>query len=120
MKYARTAPSCQETRNKTDGSCTLTGHSRDKAREQGPSSSHPPQLCFQQGKKVSNNIAEFEGLLTGLRAAAALGVKRLTITGDSQLLVNFSNKEYTPKDEHMEVYLEGVRKMEKQFMGVEL
>ena len=31
------------------------------------------QLCFQQGEKVSNNIAEFEGLLAGLRAAAALG-----------------------------------------------
>ena len=78
------------------------------------------QLCFQQGEKVSNNIIEFEGLLAGLRAMAALGVKRLTIKGDSQLLVNFSNKEYTPKDEHMEVYLEEVRKMEKRFMGVEL
>ena len=78
------------------------------------------QLCFQQGEKVSNNIAEFEGLLAGIRAAVALGVKHLTIKGDSQLLVNFSKKEYTPKDEHMEVYLEEVRKMEKRFMGVEL
>ena len=78
------------------------------------------QLCFQQGEKVSNNIIEFEGLLAGLRAMAALGVKRLTIKGDSQLLVNFSNKEYTPKDEHMEAYLEEMRKMEKRFMGVEL
>ena len=78
------------------------------------------QLCFQQGEKVSNNIAEYEGLITGLKAAAALGVKRLTIKGDSQLLVNFSNKEYTPKEEHMEAYLEEVRKMEKWFMGVEL
>ncbi|XP_073353941.1 uncharacterized protein [Aegilops tauschii subsp. strangulata] len=31
---------------------------------------------------------------------------KLYYTGDSQLLVNFSNKEYTPKDEHMEAYLE--------------
>ena len=61
-----------------------------------------------------------EVLLTGLRGAAALGVKRLTIKGDSQLLVNFSNKEYMPKDENMEAYLEEVRKMEKRFMGVEL
>ena len=59
-------------------------------------------------------------MLAGIRAAAALGVKRLTIKGDSQLLVNFSNKEYTPKDEHMEAYLEEVCKMEKRFMGVEL
>ena len=78
------------------------------------------QLCFQQGEKVSNNIAEYEGLIAGLRAAVALGVRRLTIKGDSQLLVNFSNKKYTPKGEHMEAYLEEVRKMEKQFMGLEL
>ena len=49
------------------------------------------QLCFQHGEKVSNNIAEYEGLIAGLKAAAALGVKRLTVRGDSQLLVNFSN-----------------------------
>ena len=47
-------------------------------------------------------------------------VKRLTIKGDSQLLVNLSNKEYKPKDEHMEAYLEEVRKMEKRFLGLEL
>ena len=50
----------------------------------------------------------------------ALGVKRLTIKGDSQLLVNFSNKVYEPKDEHMEAYHAEVRRMEKQFWGLEL
>ena len=54
------------------------------------------QLWFQHGEKVSNNIAEFEGLVAGLKAAVALGVRRLTIRGVSQLLVNFSNNEYTP------------------------
>ena len=78
------------------------------------------QLCFQQGEKVFNNIAEYEGLIAGLKAAAALGVKRVTVRCDSQLLVNFSNKVYEPKDEHMEAYLAEVRKMEKQFLGQEL
>ena len=55
-----------------------------------------------------------------MKAAIALGVKRLTIKGDSQLLVNFSNKIYEPKDEHMEAYLAEVRRMEKQFWGLEL
>ena len=41
-----------------------------------------------------NNEAEYEGLIAGLKAAAALGVKRLTVRGDAQLLVNFSNKVY--------------------------
>ena len=71
------------------------------------------QLYFQQGEKVSNNIVEYEGLIAGLKAAAALGVKRLIIKGDSQLLVNFSNKVYEPKDKHMEAYLAEVRKIEK-------
>ena len=78
------------------------------------------QLCFQHDEKVSNNIVEYEGLIAGLKAAAALGVKRLTVKGDSQLLVNFSNKVYEPKDEHMEAYLAEVRKMEKQISSLEL
>ena len=78
------------------------------------------QLCFQQGEKVSNNIVEYEGLIAGLKAAAALGVKRLTIRGDSQLLVNFSNKKYKPKDEDMEAYLEEVREIEQRFRGLEM
>ncbi|XP_073361948.1 uncharacterized protein [Aegilops tauschii subsp. strangulata] len=71
-------------------------------------------------KWVSNNITEYKGPITGLKATTALGVRRLTIRGDSQLLVNFSNKAYKPKDEHMEAYLEEVRKIEKRFLGLEL
>jgi hypothetical protein len=62
------------------------------------------QFCFRPEHKVSNNIAEYEGLLAGLRATNALGIKRLIVKGDSQLVVNFSNKSYTPKDEHMAAY----------------
>jgi hypothetical protein len=36
------------------------------------------------------------------------------------LVVNFSNKSNTPKDEHMAAYLEEHRKMEKCFQGLEL
>jgi ribonuclease HI len=78
------------------------------------------QLCFKPEPKVSNNIAKYEGLLAGLRAASALGIKRHIFKGDSQLVVNFSNKSYTPKDEHMAAYLEEHRKMEKHFQGLEL
>ena len=47
-------------------------------------------------------------------------MRRLTIKGDSQLLVNFPNEVYEPNDKHMEAYLAEVRKMEKQFSGLEL
>jgi ribonuclease HI len=78
------------------------------------------QLCFKPEHKVSNNITEYEGLLASLRAANALGIKRLIVKGDSQLVVNFSNKSYTPKDEHMAAFLEEHQKMEKRFQGLEL
>ena len=55
-----------------------------------------------------------------MKVAVALGVKSLTVRGDSQLLSNFSNKVYEPKDEHMEAYLAEIRKMEKQFLGMEV
>ena len=41
-----------------------------------------------------NNMAEYEGLLAGLRAATGLGVCRLLVQGDSQLVVNQVSKEY--------------------------
>ena len=77
------------------------------------------QLCFGIDK-ISNNITEFEGLLAGLRATIALGVKHILIKGDSQLLVNFSNKSYKPKDDHMAAYLEEVRRLEKHFRGMDV
>jgi ribonuclease HI len=91
----------------------LTSPSRDKL-------FYAIQLCFKPEHKVCNNIAEYEGLLAGLRAASTLGIKCLIIKGDSQLVVNFSNKSYTPKDEHMEAYLGEHQKMEKRFQGMEL
>ena len=41
------------------------------------------QLCFGTHGNISNNIAEYEGLVCGLKAAIALGVKHIIITGDS-------------------------------------
>jgi ribonuclease HI len=38
--------------------------------------------------RATNNTAEYEGLLAGIRAAAALGVKRLIVKGDSELVAN--------------------------------
>jgi hypothetical protein len=39
------------------------------------------QLYFKPEHKVSNNIMEYEGLLAGLMAANALGIKRLIVKG---------------------------------------
>jgi hypothetical protein len=54
----------------------LTSPTRDKL-------CYAIHLCFKPEHKVSNNIAEYEGLLIVLRAASALGIKRLIVKGDS-------------------------------------
>ena len=37
---------------------------------------------------VSNNAAEYKALLHGLRIAISLGIRRLVVRGDSELVVN--------------------------------
>ena len=65
----------------------------------------------------TNNTAEYEGLLAGLRIAADLGVKNLIITGDSQLVVRQVNKDY--QSPLMEAYIDEVRKLEERFDGIQ-
>jgi ribonuclease HI len=37
---------------------------------------------------ASNNMAEYEALLCGLRIAVETGIKRLDVRGDSQLVID--------------------------------
>src|SRR4051812_43126120 len=45
-------------------------------------------------EQATNNIAEYEGLLASLWIAAELGIKKLVVRGDSQLVVRQVNKDY--------------------------
>src|SRR3989337_1164985 len=65
----------------------------------------------------TNNTAEYEGLLAGLRIAADLGIKKLIIRGDSQLVVRQVNKDY--QSPLMEAYVDEVRKLEECFDGIQ-
>uniref|UniRef100_A0A2N9GWW3 RNase H type-1 domain-containing protein n=1 Tax=Fagus sylvatica TaxID=28930 RepID=A0A2N9GWW3_FAGSY len=64
---------------------------------------------------ASNNEAEYETLLHGLRAAKRLGADPLTIHCDSQLIVNQLTGEYMAKDERMIAYLDLARNLLKGF-----
>ncbi|KAM1879465.1 hypothetical protein ACFX14_041338 [Malus domestica] len=55
--------------------------------------------------KVSNNEAEYKALLAGLRLAKHLGVKRIDIFNDSQLMVNQVTNNFDAKDNTMAAYL---------------
>src|SRR6266498_2843608 len=70
--------------------------------------------------KATNNMAEYEALLAGLRTAAGLGVRRLIVKGDSQLVVNQVNKDYQCSDPIMAAYLTEVRRLERCFLGLEV
>lgn len=46
------------------------------------------------GEKETNNVAEYNGLLMGLREAVARGVKNLAVKGDSLLIIKQMKGEY--------------------------
>jgi hypothetical protein len=68
--------------------------------------------------KVSNNEAEYEALLHGLRLAASLGIKRLLVYGDSAVVINQVNKSWDRNKENMDAYCLEVRKLEYKFYGL--
>ncbi|RLN09444.1 putative prpol [Panicum miliaceum] len=69
---------------------------------------------------ASNNVAEYEALLNGLRIAIELGIRRLDVRGDSQLVVEQVMKEWSCHDPKMAAYCNEVRKLEDKFDGLEL
>jgi ribonuclease HI len=69
---------------------------------------------------ASNNVAEYEALVMGLRIAIELGVRHLDIRGDSQLVIDQVMKNSSCRDPKMEAYYEEVRCLESKFHGLEL
>ncbi|XP_074377335.1 uncharacterized protein LOC141718858 [Apium graveolens] len=59
--------------------------------------------------KATNNQAEYEALISGLRLAKSLGVRNLTIYSDSHIVVRKTNGEYVAKDPKLARYQEMVR-----------
>ena len=53
---------------------------------------------------ASNNVAEYEALVNGLRIAIELGVRRLDARGDSQLVIDQVMKNSHCRDRKMEAY----------------
>jgi ribonuclease HI len=75
---------------------------------------------FQILFEVSNNEAEYEALLHGLRLTISLGIKRLLVYGDSLLMFQQVNKEWDINKDTMDAYVMEIRKLEKKFSGLEI
>ena len=58
---------------------------------------------------VTNNAAEYEACIVGLKTALVIGIKKLCIYGDSSLIINQISKKWKVRSESLEpfqVYLE--------------
>jgi ribonuclease HI len=69
---------------------------------------------------ASNNVAEFEALVNGLRIAIELGVRCLDARGDSQLVIDQVMKNSHCHDQKMEAHCDEVQRLEDKFHGLEL
>jgi ribonuclease HI len=69
---------------------------------------------------ASNNVAEYEALVNGLRIAVELGVWRLDARGDSQLVIDQVMKNSHCRDRKMEAYCDEVWRLEDKFYVLEL
>uniref|UniRef100_A0A2N9GXC3 RNase H type-1 domain-containing protein n=1 Tax=Fagus sylvatica TaxID=28930 RepID=A0A2N9GXC3_FAGSY len=69
---------------------------------------------------ATNNEAEYEALLAGLKLSKSMGIKTLTIKSDSQLIVGQVKGEYGAKEDRMKKYLAVVMDLLTHFEKVEL
>ena len=67
------------------------------------------------GEKETNNVAEYNGLLMGLREAVARGVKKLAVKGDSLLIIKQMNGEYKVNSPSMKPLYQEARNLSSFF-----
>jgi len=65
--------------------------------------------------KESNNQAEYEALIVGMCLAADMGVKRMLVRSDSQLVTEQVAGNFQDRDPHLARYLSKVREMALMF-----
>jgi ribonuclease HI len=58
---------------------------------------------------ATNNLAEYLGLLCGVKCARSFGVERLIVEGDSQLIVRHINGQYQCREESLKKFFNAVK-----------
>ena len=67
------------------------------------------------GNNSTNNMAEYTGLLIGIKEAIKLGIKELSVEGDSLLVINQMTGIYKVKSENLIEIHNEVKELIKQF-----
>jgi ribonuclease HI len=78
------------------------------------------EYALQLRFRATNNEAEYEALLAGLKLSKSMGIRALTIKSDSQLIVGQVKGEYEAKEDRMKKYLTAVKALLTHFEKVEL
>ena len=68
---------------------------------------------------ATNNEAEYEGILTGLRLGKALGATNLLVQNDSKLVIGQIKGDYEAKEERMQKYVRLMKHLTQEFDRVE-
>ena len=61
-------------------------------------------LSFKLGFSCSNNAAEYEAYLTELTVALSIGVKRIRVLGDSNLVVSQVKGDFALREQNLAAY----------------
>jgi ribonuclease HI len=69
---------------------------------------------------ASNNVTEYEALINGLHITVELGIRRLDVRGDSQLVIDQVMKESSCRSAKMATYCQEVHQLEDKFDGLEV
>jgi ribonuclease HI len=82
---------------------------------------HAAHLSFAlESDRCTNNVAEYEAIILGLRKLQALGVTTCIMKTDSKVVADQVKKDYAAKDPALMQYLTAVRSLERQFKGFTL
>ncbi|KAH7844703.1 hypothetical protein Vadar_030763 [Vaccinium darrowii] len=102
----------------------VDGSACNKGSEAGVVLFSPEGLVLEQAQRLgfsaTNNVAEYEALLAGLRSAMEFKVSKLKIFYDSQLVVNQLLREYATKSEKMAAYSEAAKDLLDKFGEVHI
>jgi len=71
------------------------------------------------GKRETNNVAEYSGLICGLEAAVRQNIKQISVKGDSELVIKQVNGLYKVKSPSMIPLHAYVKSLQKKFEKIE-
>lgn len=69
--------------------------------------------------EVTNNVAEYKGLIHGLRKAVKLGIKDLIVRMDSELVIKQIRGEYKISNIDMKKLSSEVKKLSEEFSSIQ-